>query len=200
MIKRVLLVAWKGSRATQWPETLREAGYTVLLEDKTGERAWRAAKERGIEAVIIDGERKPTQGRQTGHSLRDTEKTENIPILWTNLSPDDAESVQKEVSPDMCVNAPTDAAQALEALNELVARHALESEQRVSAVPRESADPTLHAHIHSLMGTPAYVATWAERSEPPSFLIDPDALVEYGPTKTQPPTPTTASARLKQTK
>lgn len=200
MLKRILLVAWKGSRATQWLEPLRAAGYTVLLEDKTGERAWRAAKERGIEAVIIDGEKKPTQGRQTGHLLRDTEKTENLPILWTNLSPDDADNVQRDVSPNMCVKAPTDETQALEALNALVARHALEAGQRVAAAPRDAADPTLHAHIHSLMGTPAYVATWAERSEPQPFLIDPDALAEYGPGETKSQAPRAATMVPKATK
>ena len=45
MIERVLLVAWKGSSATAWVEQLRSGGFTVLLEDTTGERAWRTAKE-----------------------------------------------------------------------------------------------------------------------------------------------------------
>lgn len=200
MSKRVLLVAWKGSRASEWAETLQAAGYTVLLENRTGERAWRAAKERGIEAVIIDGEKKPTQGRQTGHSLRDTEKTAKLPILWTNLSADDAESVHREVSPDMCVDAPTDAAQALDALNALVARHERESRQSKPAPFRESADPILHSHIHSLMGTPAYMANWAERTEPQSVLIDPDALSASPSGKPSGQAPASASTGEKKTK
>lgn len=175
MIERVLLVAWKGSPAAQWLETLRAGGYTVLLEDTTGERAWRTAKERGIQAVIIDGLKKPTHGRQTGHALRDTRKTEKIPIIWTNLGVEDAATVQREVSPDVTLDAPTDAAQALEALNALAARHAQDNgEQKTS--PAELVDPTLHSHIHSLMGTPAYLAEWTERPEPKHHFIDPHAL------------------------
>jgi hypothetical protein len=48
MIQRVLLVAWKTSAATQWVPALQAAGYMVFLEDTTGDRAWRIAKERGI--------------------------------------------------------------------------------------------------------------------------------------------------------
>jgi CheY-like chemotaxis protein len=119
MIERVLLVAWKGSVATSWVETLQSGGYTVLLEDTTGERAWRTAKERGIDAVIIDGQKKPSHGRQTGHALRDTAKTRDIPIIWTNLDQEDSASVQAEVKPDVTLIAPTDATTALAALQTL---------------------------------------------------------------------------------
>ena len=179
MIERVLLVAWKGSQATQWLETLRAGGYTVLLEDTTGERAWRTAKERGIHAVIIDGQKKPSHGRQTGHALRDTRKTEGIPIIWTNLGVEDASGVKQEVFPDMVLEAPTNAAQALEALHALAARHKPPAQPEAAletADPGAPPDPTLHAHVHSLMGTPAYVAAWTERPAEESHIIDPDAL------------------------
>jgi hypothetical protein len=113
---RVLLVAWKGSTATAWVEPLTDGGYTVLLEDTTGERAWRTAKERGIDVVIIDGEKKPSHGRQTGHALRDTAKTRDIPIIWTNLDQEDISAVQTEVRPDVTLPAPTDAVGTLAAL------------------------------------------------------------------------------------
>lgn len=193
MIERVLLVAWKGSPAAQWLETLRAGGYTVLLEDTTGERAWRTAKERGIQAVIIDGLKKPTHGRQTGHALRDTRKTENIPIIWTNLGVEDAATVQREVNPDVMLDAPTDATQALEALNALAARHAQDRRER-KPTPAEPADPTLHSHIHSLMGTPAYLAEWTERPEPQSQFIDPHALPSPAPSA-EPPAPAPPAPR-----
>lgn len=123
MIERVLLVAWKGSSATAWVDTLKSGGYTVLLEDTTGERAWRTAKERGIDCVIIDGQKKPSHGRQTGHALRDTAKTRGIPIIWTNLDPEDATGVQAEVKPDVTLPAPTDAGGALVALQALAAEY-----------------------------------------------------------------------------
>jgi hypothetical protein len=116
---RVLLVAWKGSSATAWVEPLQSGGYTVLLEDTTGERAWRTAKERGIDVVIIDGQKKPSHGRQTGYALRDTAKTRNIPIIWTNLEQDDSTAVQTEVRPDVTLMAPTDALGTLAALDSL---------------------------------------------------------------------------------
>lgn len=118
MLERVLLVAWKGSAATQWVDALKAGGYTVLLEDTTGERAWRTAKERGIEVVIIDGQKKPSHGRQTGHQLRDTEKTKNIPIIWTNRE-EEHTPLLKEVLPDLEVPSPTSVDAALEALNRL---------------------------------------------------------------------------------
>ena len=137
MIERVLLVAWKGSTATGWVDILRSGGYTVLLEDTTGERAWRTAKERGIDCVIIDGQKKPSHGRQTGHSLRDTAKTRDIPIIWTNLDPDDAAGVQADVHPDRTLPAPTDALGALVALQSLAAERGGEPAEESSA-PSES--------------------------------------------------------------
>lgn len=148
MIERVLLVAWKGSSATAWVETLRAGGYTVLLEDTTGERAWRTAKERGIDVVVIDGQKKPSHGRQTGHALRDTAKTRNIPIIWTNLDVEDVASVNAEVRPDVALDAPTDARKALQALRELqVSRGETPAEPRPELVeiPRPALRPEVEA-------------------------------------------------------
>lgn len=119
MIQRVLLVAWKGSSATGWVDALRAGGFQVLLEDTTGERAWRTAKERGIDLVIIDGQKKPSHGKATGNALRDTAKTRNIPIIWTNGNTDDESSVRSEVRPDVLLMAPTDAHNALSAIRTL---------------------------------------------------------------------------------
>lgn len=142
MIERVLLVAWKGSTATGWVDVLKSGGYTVLLEDTTGERAWRTAKERGIDCVIIDGQKKPSHGRQTGHALRDTAKTRDIPIIWTNLDPEDAAGVQTDVKPDRTLTAPTDAHGALAALKLL-------SSERDHARPAEPsvAEPVVAAAV-----------------------------------------------------
>jgi hypothetical protein len=106
---------------------LTAGGYTVLLEDTTGERAWRTAKERGIDVVIIDGQKKPSHGRQTGYALRDTAKTRNIPIIWTNLDTEDGASVETEVHPDVVLPAPTDASGALSALQALGERITFEN-------------------------------------------------------------------------
>jgi DNA-binding response OmpR family regulator len=141
MIERVLLVAWKGSAATSWVEQLKEGGFTVLLEDTTGERAWRTAKERGIDCVIIDGQKKPSHGRQTGHALRDTAKTRNIPIIWTNLDIEDAASVAAEVKPDVTLTAPTSAPEALAALNSL-------SPGVTPALPGLRSTEPAHEHPH----------------------------------------------------
>jgi len=116
MIQRVLLVAWKGSTATQWVNSFADAGYSVLLEDTTGERAWRTAKERGIHLVVIDGQKKPSHGRQTGQMLRDTAKTRDIKIIWTNLDVEDETNVRNEVQPDELLVAPTDVKSALDAV------------------------------------------------------------------------------------
>lgn len=140
MIERVLLVAWKGSSATSWVEPLKEGGYTVLLEDTTGERAWRTAKERGIDCVIIDGQKKPSHGRQTGYSLRDTAKTRGIPIIWTNLDIEDAAGVAAEVKPDVTLLAPTSPAEALAALKSL-------SPNVIPALPGLRDDGEAHGHV-----------------------------------------------------
>lgn len=122
MIERVLLVAWKGSPAAAWADTIRSGGFTVLVEETTGERAWRTAKERGIDCVIIDGLKKPSHGRQTGFTLRDTAKTRGIPIIWTNLNIEDAANVAADVQPDIALTQPTTAAEALSALRSLSPR------------------------------------------------------------------------------
>jgi len=144
MIERVLLVAWKGSAATAWVDTLRSGGFQVLLEDTTGERAWRTAKERGIDLVIIDGQKKPSHGRATGHTLRDTAKTRDIPIVWTNLDVEDTAAIHAEVHPDMLLPAPTDAGMALAAVCSLQASAAAAA----AAAPAASAgdDPEAPAH------------------------------------------------------
>lgn len=192
MFKRVLLVAPKGARAVEWQETLRNAGCTVLHEHSTGERAWRAAKERGIEAVVIDGEKKPSLGRQAGQLLRDTQKTAGLPIVWTNLDPLQADAVQAEVAPDRTLAAPTSVDDAMSALREL-ARERTSENQPASAAPNAAGRaPTLHAHVHSLMGSPSYLAAWAERSEPETFLVDPFALEPVGASAESPPEPSTA--------
>jgi CheY-like chemotaxis protein len=148
MIERVLLVAWKGSSATAWVETLKSGGYTVLLEDTTGERAWRTAKERGIDVVIIDGQKKPSHGRQTGHALRDTAKTRNIPIIWTNLDTEDAASVATEVKPDVTLAAPTDASSALAALQALAGSDGLvHHHDHDEDEAAEEAEPAPTGHI-----------------------------------------------------
>jgi hypothetical protein len=116
MIERLLLVAWKGSQSVGWAETFRSSGYTVLVEETTGERAWRTAKERGIDCVVIDGEKKPSLGRQTGYQLRDTAKTRGIPIVWANLNPDEASLVQADVHPDVTLPRPTDASEVIAAI------------------------------------------------------------------------------------
>jgi len=116
MIERILLVAWKGSPSVQWAATLEAAGYTVLLEETTGERAWRTAKERGIDCVVIDGDKKPSMGRQTGHQLRDTAKTRGIPIVWANLNPEEGGIVQAEVHPDVTLPRPTEASEVVAAI------------------------------------------------------------------------------------
>ncbi|MFM2152090.1 MAG: hypothetical protein RL199_525 [Pseudomonadota bacterium] len=116
MIERLLLVAWKGSQSVGWAETFRSSGYTVLVEETTGERAWRTAKERGIDCVVIDGEKKPSLGRQTGYQLRDTAKTRGIPIVWANLNPDEASLVQSDVRPDVTLPRPTDPSEVLAAI------------------------------------------------------------------------------------
>lgn len=151
---RVLLVAWKGSTATSWVEPLTESGYTVLLEDTTGERAWRTAKERGIDVVIIDGQKKPSHGRQTGHALRDTAKTREIPIIWTNLDQEDSDAVQTEVRPDVTLVAPTDAfgtLAALQALSETVRWHNGELFATPISQPLEPVHTNgVHAHTMEL--------------------------------------------------
>lgn len=120
MNQRVLLVAWKGSAALAWAEALRADGFTVLVEDTTGERAWRTAKERGIDLVVIDGERKPSHGRATGFALRDTAKTRHIPIVWTNLNEEQRPLVLAEVHPDWVVEAPCDAPKAIAAIRRVL--------------------------------------------------------------------------------
>ena len=187
---RVLLVAWKGSTATSWVEPLTESGYTVLLEDTTGERAWRTAKERGIDVVIIDGQKKPSHGRQTGHALRDTAKTREIPIIWTNLDQEDSNAVQNEVRPDVTLVAPTDAfgtLAALQALSETVRWHNGELFATPISQPLEPVHTNgVQAHAMEL---PAPISdelpdpTPTEERVPRLIMWEPSPTVEPAPAK-----------------
>lgn len=134
MANRILLLAWKGSAASNWVPELEAGGFQVFLEESTGKRAWRTAKERGIRVVIIDGSRKASLGMQTGHALRDTAKTRDIPILWTNAAPDGVDEIKKILKPDRLLLSPTSAQQALNATQELL-------QARAPASPSNSTDP-----------------------------------------------------------
>ncbi len=159
MIERVLLVAWKGSPAASWLPALQSGGFTVLLENRTGARAWRTAKERGIDCVIIDGLKMVSHGRQTGSALRDTAKTRDIPIIWTNLHEDDAAVVQAEVRPDVLLPVPTDADSALAALMALAAEHdAAEASRPTTSTTERQAPRTATALSDSIAGEPAGAA------------------------------------------
>ncbi len=174
---RVLLVAWKGSTATSWVEPLTESGYTVLLEDTTGERAWRTAKERGIDVVIIDGQKKPSHGRQTGHALRDTAKTREIPIIWTNLDQEDSDAVQTEVRPDVTLVAPTDAfgtLAALQALSETVRWH--NGELFATPISQPLAPP----HTNGVSAHAVEVPAPAPAPEAPPVLVEIVQSAEIG--------------------
>jgi DNA-binding response OmpR family regulator len=155
MIERLLLVAWKGSQSVGWAETLRASGYTVLVEETTGERAWRTAKERGIDCVVIDGDKKPSLGRQTGYQLRDTAKTREIPIIWANLNPEEASLVQADVRPDVMLPRTTDAAEVVAAIESLgLAREAL----RLATQPTPTPPPSTHAAREENVEAPAATA------------------------------------------
>jgi hypothetical protein len=187
MIERLLLVAWKGSQSVGWAETFRASGYTVLVEETTGERAWRTAKERGIECIVIDGDKKPSLGRQTGYQMRDTAKTREIPIVWANLNPEEASLVQADVRPDVTLPRPTDAAEVLAAIESL----ALEREaQRLVAEP--PAAPS--------SGVPAEPVRSTEVTESAAAKKSPNPVVAKRSSRAPAKAKKTAPAKAKVTK
>lgn len=97
-MKRIQLVHWNADEARRRVRDLREAGYRVVYHASPAV-ALRGLRERPPDAVVIDLERIPSQGRDVGVALRHRRSTRQIPIVFAG---GEAEKVTRarEVLPD----------------------------------------------------------------------------------------------------
>ena len=97
-MKRIQLVHWKPEEAGPRVAWLRKAGYRVLLRSP-GPEFLKDLRSRPPDAVVIDLERLPSQGRDVGVALRHRKATRGIPLVLAGGEGGKVERIRK-VLPD----------------------------------------------------------------------------------------------------
>lgn len=97
-MKRIQLVHWNADGAKPRLRQMREAGYRVVYHASPAV-ALQALRERPPDAVVIDLERIPSQGRDVGVALRHRRSTRQIPIVFAGGEPEKVARA-REVLPD----------------------------------------------------------------------------------------------------
>lgn len=99
MKRRVQLIHWKPAEAEGRVEALRGAGYEVVLEPFEGPPTLRRLRSSPPDALVIDLDRAPSQGRDVAFLLRQSKATRGLPLVFAG---GEAEKVARieEVLPD----------------------------------------------------------------------------------------------------
>ena len=97
-MRRIRLIHWKPDESTERAEFIRVAGYEV---DNTpfSPHAFKQLRSKPPDAVVIDLERLPAQGRDLGVALRGHSRTRHLPLVFVGGMPEKVERV-KELLPD----------------------------------------------------------------------------------------------------
>ncbi len=95
---RIRLFHWHAQEAEERGERIRSAGYAVECAPPSP-NTLKELRENPPDAVVIDLERLPAQGRDIGIMLRTHKSTRNVPLVFVGGKPEKAEAV-KELLPD----------------------------------------------------------------------------------------------------
>ena len=96
--KRIRLVHWNEAEAKERAERLRATGHRVDSE-RIAPAGLRALAEDPPDAIVIDLDRLPSQGRDLGLQLRTRAGTRQVPLVFVGGRPDKVQRV-RELLPD----------------------------------------------------------------------------------------------------
>ncbi|MGH9723209.1 MAG: hypothetical protein ACRD8O_23605 [Bryobacteraceae bacterium] len=104
MAKRVQLICWKVEEARDTAAALRTAGYEVASDAFSKERG-QALATNPPDAVVIDLNRQPMQGRDVALVLRTRKATRHVPLVFMGGEPEKVAKVQMSL-PDAVYTTP----------------------------------------------------------------------------------------------
>ena len=99
MSKRVCLIHWNASEVQERAQRLTRLGYDVVCESRGGPEFLRALRRDPPLAVVIDLSRLPSQGRDAGVALRQTQAARNVPLVFVGGGPEKVTRI-RELLPD----------------------------------------------------------------------------------------------------
>jgi hypothetical protein len=92
-VPRVALIHWN-REVVPLAERLRAAGYELTVLSPQGMPGLRPVRDDPPDALVIDLERRPSDGREVGGSLRRLKATRQVPIIFAGGAPDKVERVR----------------------------------------------------------------------------------------------------------
>jgi CheY-like chemotaxis protein len=95
-MQRVRLIHWKASEAGEEVDKLRSAGYDVEF-DESAPVVLRELRENPPEAVIIDLNRLPAQGRDMALAVRHYKSTRHLPVVFVEGDEGKVERIKKQI-------------------------------------------------------------------------------------------------------
>jgi hypothetical protein len=86
-MKRIRLIHWNTSEATERAALLQAAGYAVVLDLPPGPALMRQLRNETYDAFVIDLSRLPSQGRDIALNLRSFKATRHTPLVFVGGDP-----------------------------------------------------------------------------------------------------------------
>ncbi|MCI0439036.1 MAG: hypothetical protein L0177_07880 [Chloroflexi bacterium] len=80
----VFLIHWNAREADEYASALREQGYEVEVEARSGERAFESIRTDTPDAVAVFLSRQPSQGRDTARALRRLRRMQGVPLIFVD--------------------------------------------------------------------------------------------------------------------
>ena len=98
-VHRIQLVCWNEMEAAKRAAALRLAGYRVSSEPLANIQAIRKLRDDPPAAVVIDLNRRPSQGRDVAVAIRHQKATRHVPLVLVEGDPDKVEGIRR-ILPD----------------------------------------------------------------------------------------------------
>ena len=94
-MKKIHLIHWNAEEARERISRLEKAGYRVAFEPLKDQTALRRIREGEPEAILIDLDRMPSQGRDIAIWLRQQKPTRRVPLVFLGGDPKKVEAIEK---------------------------------------------------------------------------------------------------------
>ena len=96
-MKRVQLIHWKPAEAEARVGDLEAAGYEVTYEPFQGPPTLRRLRADPPDAVVIDLERMPSQGRDVAFLLRQSKSSRGLPLVFVGGDPQKVAKIEQQL-------------------------------------------------------------------------------------------------------